>query len=135
MQPKERFAWVWVGSLVVIFAIYFMVVAAQDGDPSPQVRIGTLAVALSALGVVALGTWLFGKRGAENIDERDLLIERRSSTAAYGVLMTCMILVGCVMPFSASGWRIVHAALLSIALSEVVHHGMIILGYRRGWRG
>ncbi len=137
MQSKERFAWVWVGSLVAIFAAYFLVVAAQaqGGDPPPLVRIGTLAIALSTLGVVAFGTWLLGRRHADGVDERDLLIERRSSAAAYNVLMACMVVVGCVMPFGAGGWRIVHAALLSIALSEVVHHGMIILGYRRGWRG
>ncbi|URX63102.1 hypothetical protein KR767_03260 [Luteibacter anthropi] len=136
MLTKERFAWVWVGALVAVLGAYAGVVAiqTQGGEPSPGVRIGTLAVALSILGLVALGTWLAGRRRADPLDERDLIIEGRSAAMAYNVLMAGMILVGCVMPFGAGGWKIVHAALCAIALAEIVHHGLIILGYRRGWR-
>jgi hypothetical protein len=38
------------------------------------------------------------------------------------------------MPFSARTWDIVHAAVLAIVVAEIVHHGSIILGYRRSWR-
>jgi hypothetical protein len=42
-----------------------------------------------------------------------------------------MILVGCVMPFNASGWRIVNAALAMIVAAEVVHYATVVFSYRR----
>lgn len=138
MLVQERFAWVWVCSLVIIFGGYFAAVAfiGTRGQPSIGQQIGVLAIALSALAVVAAGTWLAGRVGrSDQRDERDRAIARRSSATAYSVLMAGMILVGVVMPFSAGGWVIVHAALLAIGVAEIVHHGMIVVSYRRGWHG
>ncbi|MET0331620.1 MAG: hypothetical protein ABW154_09355 [Dyella sp.] len=83
--------------------------------------------------MIALGTWLLNRRAVETRpDERDAAIASRSRHAAYNTLMAGMIMVGVVMPFSHSGWDIVNAALLAIAVSEVVHHRLIALAYRRG---
>jgi len=142
MLPRERFAWVWLSALVVIFGLYFTAVAlARQSTPDLSVgaRIGMLAVALGALAVVVgidrLVAWLRG--GAHrhaNVDERDRLIELRSSAVAYYVLMAGMCVVGVMMPFGAQGWEIVHAALLAIVVAEIVHYGLVVVGYRRGWR-
>lgn len=140
MLSRERFAWVWLSALVIIFSAYFAVVAVWErAQPELSIlpRLAVLAAALSTLGVVAAGTWFLGwwrRKEEGEMDERDRLIEYRSSAAAYYVLMAGMLVVGCVMPFSAHGWDIVHAALLSIVVAEVVHHGLIVIGYRRGWR-
>ena len=56
---------------------------------------------------------------------------RRSISSAYYVLIAGMIVVGCVMPFSASGWSIINAALVMIVAAEVVHYGVVVLSYRR----
>jgi hypothetical protein len=69
--------------------------------------------------------------GLQPADERDRAIEYRSVRAAYGVLIAGMILVGCVMPFNASGWRIVNAALAMIVAAEVVHYATVVFSYRR----
>lgn len=143
MLARERFAWIWLLALVVVLGSYLL--AAEAFAPQLEAmgqaqRIGLLAVPLGLLGVIALAThglaWL--RRNAREPgepDERDRAIEHRASHVAYYVLMAGMILVGCVMPFSDSGWRIVHAALFFIALAEVVHSGLIVAGYRRGLRG
>ncbi|MET0616374.1 MAG: DUF2178 domain-containing protein [Luteibacter sp.] len=129
-------------ALVVVFGVYFSVVAWQEQDPAALgigVRLATLAAALSSLAVVAGIAHLINHlrrvhdEPAQE-DERDRLIEARSSALAYYVLMAGMLIVGCVMPFGAKAWEIVHAALLAVAVSEVVHYGAIILGYRKGWR-
>lgn len=44
-----------------------------------------------------------------------------------------MILVGIVMPFRSGGWTIINAAIAAILMAEVVHHGVTIWSYRRGW--
>lgn len=42
-----------------------------------------------------------------------------------------MILVGCVMPFTHTGWSIVNAALFMIVTAELVGYGLVVLTYRR----
>lgn len=139
MLPRERFAFVWVSAQVIVFGAYFAFLALirQKLSLSVGQQIGVLAVVLGSLGIVAAGTWLMQRlrrTSDEAEDERDRAIENKASAVAYRVLMVGIILVGCVMPFGAGGWDIVNAAILAIALSEVVHHGLIIVGYRRGLR-
>ena len=139
MLARERSAWVWLAALTVVFGVYFTAISMLEPrftELTFALRIGLLATALGTLALVvgidrALG-WMRNREGTP-ADERDRLIELRSSSIAYYVLMVGMIIVGCVMPFSADTWQIVHAALLAIVVAEVVHHGLVVLGYRVGW--
>lgn len=138
MSAREQFSWVWLATLVVAYGAYFTAVAML-GRPTPFLaNFGLLAaVTLSTAAIAGGATWLIRRRfkGARPVeDERDRAIEQRSSAAAYVVLMGGMIVVGCIMPFQASGWDVVHAAVFAIVLAELVHHGVIVAGYRRGWR-
>ncbi len=135
MLPKERFARVWLYALLVVFGLYFC--ALQLEGPQQNLsflqRIGQLAVALGSLGAIAIGTRLYEcLRGAtmEAEDERDRAIELRAASYAYYVLMTGIIIAGCIMPFEHSGWELVHASLGAIALAEMVHAYFVIRGYR-----
>ena len=74
-------------------------------------------------------------KGGPKTDERDQMIDQRATRVAYQLLICGMIVVGCLMPFNNSGWKIFHAAVFSIALAEIVRHGMIVSMYRRGWDG
>ncbi len=141
MLAKEQFAWAWLSGLVVVPTAYFLAVSAQtplsNGGILP--RLSMLGAALVTLAVVALGArFLTTGRGSRSkgfvADERDRHIESRSMAVAYHVLMGGMIVVGCVMPFSASPWELVDAAFFSIVLAEVVHYGLVLRGYRRGTR-
>lgn len=140
MPPRERFAWVWLTTLVLVFAAYFTAIGLRWPRPDPSflmqigmltVATGTMALAVGADRVIAWARGLGFTFGPP--DERDRYIEFRSSAYAYYVLMAGMILVGCMMPFTSGGWDIVHAALLSIVAAEITHHGLIVVGYRRGW--
>ena len=139
MLSKERFACVWVAALVIVLGLYFGAVTLTHythPELSLLARIGMLAIALGTLAVVALGTWLYGRwrdRGEIVEDERDRLIEQRSSKIGYYVLMAGIIYAGMVMPFTQGGWEIVHAALSAIAIAEIVRGVIIMRGYRRGW--
>ncbi len=141
MLPRERIAWVWLAALIVVFGSYFVSISVMRqslADASFSTQIGLLAAALATLGlVVGIDRLIALVRNSgtepDMIDERDKLIELRSSSVAYYVLIVGMILVGCVMPFSTGGWDIVHAALFAILVAELVHHGLVVLGYRMGW--
>ncbi len=142
MLSQERFAWVWLSALTVVFGAYFAYVSVNAdavGAMHMGQRILLLALALGSLGVIAGLTALLGRHREEDgtptpTDERDRRIESRASVYAYYVLMAGIIIVGCVMPFTTGGWTIVHAALLAIAVAECVHAALVIHGYRRGLR-
>jgi len=65
------------------------------------------------------------------LDERDRAIDGRATRTAYFVMLTGMIVVGVVMPFSDSGWKLTNTALLAIVLAETVRYALIVAGYRR----
>lgn len=54
-----------------------------------------------------------------------------SSFGSGVVLLTGMILVGCIMPFTENGWKIVHAAVFMIVLAEAVNDASVVYHYRR----
>lgn len=145
MPLKERFAWAWLAGLIVVPTLYFLAVANQATPPPPPGpgflrQMAVLAAALGSLAVVALAARFVVARPAADEeglteDERDRHIESRSTQTGYNVLMAGMILVGFVLPFSASVWEIVHAAFLAIVVAEVVRYSVVVLGYRRGTRG
>jgi len=66
-------------------------------------------------------------------DERDRAVELRSMKIAYLVLITGVILVGVVMPFSSSGWKLINSAIGAIVIAEISHYGFVVWSYRRGW--
>ncbi|MBW8823122.1 MAG: hypothetical protein JF567_02610 [Xanthomonadales bacterium] len=127
-------------ALVVVFGLYFAWIQARhyiDPDPTFLDRIGALAIALSTLAVIAIATHLYlrlRRGGDEEVqeDERDRAIELRATTIAYYVLMAGICYVGCMLPFTETGWNIVHAALQSIAIAEIVKCVVTVRGYRKG---
>ena len=64
-------------------------------------------------------------------DERDRAIDGRATRAAYFILLTGMIVVGMIMPFSNGGWKLVNTALLAIVLTETARYALILIGYRQ----
>lgn len=142
MVRNEQFSWIWAGTLIAVLGPYFVfvsVVRAAETEPSFLFQITALAAALIMMAIVAGGSTLISRvrhRDLPNTqpDERDRLIELRSSKVSYYVLMVGMIIVGCVMPFSASGWDIVNTAVFAIAVAEVTGCLLTVQGYRRGIR-
>ena len=139
MPYREKTAWLSLVAMALAFVPYFAIVVAQShsSPSSPSLRqLGLFAVAaVVQMAILGIGH-LYLTRGSPAEarippDERDVAIMRRSISLAYYVLITGMILVGCVMPFNSGGWTIVNAALLMIVLAEVVHYGVVVVSYRR----
>ena len=125
--------------MAVSFGPYFIVVANSAAQHQPLPNLQLLAwFALTVLVqviIMVVGAALLAMRAPQEArmapDERDHAIARRSISAAYYVLIVGMMLVGCVMPFYAAGWRIINAALFMIVVAELVHYGVTVLCYRR----
>lgn len=140
MSYREKIAWLSLTAMALTFGPYFAFAgrpAAMD-KPMPNLHLLWLYAMAAGVQMAIQGIgrlWLRRKERLEgNLqppDERDRAIEYRSVRAAYGVLIAGMILVGCVMPFNSSGWRIINAALAMIVAAEVVHYATAVFSYRR----
>ncbi|MEJ7807757.1 MAG: hypothetical protein WKG03_17790 [Telluria sp.] len=139
MPYREKTAWLALVAMALTFGPYFAIVASgvMPVQGLPDLRHLMLFGGVATLQVLILGIghWYL-RRGARQDahvppDERDNAIELRAFHAAYYVLLAGMILVGCVMPFQTSGWRIVHAAIFMIIASEMVSYAVVVFSYRR----
>jgi cytochrome b561 len=139
MPHREKLAWMTLLLIAATYGPYFVHVAMSP--PAPGVlpnlpQLWLLGLAAGGNGVLhilgRIGLRIAAPEDARApADERDRDIERRSSTAAYYVMMTGMILVGMVMPFTTGGWEIVNAALFAIVLAEITQNGLAAWSYRR----
>ena len=139
MSYREKIAWLYLIAILITFGPYFTVAALQT--PLEQImpdlrQLGMFAITTIAQVVIIGIGHLYLRLGSPQEarfppDERDQAISSRSITWAYYVLISGMILVGCVMPFTSGGWKLINTALLMIVLAEIVHYGMTVFHYRR----
>ena len=139
MPYREKIAWLSLIAIAVTYGPYFSLMASGTLPlrPMPDLtRLGYFAlttivqVILLAIGHVVLRL-SSPEEARAPADERDSAITRQSVSAAYYVLMTGMIVVGCVMPFLQAGWAIVNGTIFMIVLAEVVHYAIVVVSYRR----
>ncbi|HEY0702491.1 MAG TPA: hypothetical protein VGD60_06970 [Candidatus Acidoferrales bacterium] len=137
MSYREKTAWLSLIAIVVTLGPYFAIVGSRPAETLPNLReLGLFAVAMIVQMVIQIVGQLYLRHESPEDartppDERDRAIMGRSIRSAYYVLISGMILVGCVMPFNSSGWKIINAALLMIVTAEVVHYGVVVVSYRR----
>ncbi|WP_430391184.1 hypothetical protein [Dyella sp. 20L07] len=139
MSPIQKRAWLNIWSMCPVYCLYFMVQFLAPGLlPTMMARIGFLAIVAGFHAVTYVSGLLVFKRQekGESLleDERDRGIDARATRVAYFVMLAGMILVGVVMPFGDSGWKIVNAALFFIVLTEGLRSALILMGYRGATR-
>jgi uncharacterized membrane protein len=134
MVAREQFAWVWLLTMVVTYTAYFTAVVLV-GETSFLNQIAMFAATtIAQVAIVATASAVIATRRRNELsgDERDRAIEHRAAAVAYNILIVGIILVGCVLPFNQSGWKLFNAAVFVIALAEIVRHALIVSMYRRG---
>ncbi|WP_233841583.1 DUF2178 domain-containing protein [Dyella sp. 2HG41-7] len=138
MSPIEKRAWLSLWSMCPVYLIYFgLLIAVPDtfASMTPLQRIGSFAIVATLHAVVYLvgfAMFKYQERGQDLFaDERDHAIDARASRAAYFLMLTGLIIVGVVMPFTDTGWKLVNTALFFIVCSETMRYILIVLGYRR----
>lgn len=138
MSYREKIAWLSLIAMAVAYGPYFTFVARGpvSWEPLPHLHPLALFALASMVRMFILGAGYlyfrlaFPRQERPPLDERDRAIERRSISAAYYVLIAGMILVGCFMPFSSTGWTIVNAAIFWIVAAEVIHYSAVVASYR-----
>jgi hypothetical protein len=137
MSYREKIAWLSLIAMAAAYGPYFTLAARGPVPWEPLPHLHPLSLfALASIGrMLILGAGYLYLRlspGQERppMDERDRAIEHRSISAAYYVLIAGMILVGCFMPFSSTGWTIVNAAVFWIVAAEVVRYSLVVMSHR-----
>jgi len=139
MPFRERTAWLSLIAMAVTFGPYFAIIFAGylPARPLPDLRqLGLFAlVSIVRMFILGIGYLYIRYESPQEartpLDERDRAIKSRSISSAYYVLMFGMVVVGCFMPFSSTGWAIINASLFMIVAAEVVHYGVVVFCYRR----
>ena len=141
MTYKEKTSWLMLVAMVLAYSLYFgLVIAGHPAGKSLFAMLwlfGTIA-ATQAVVVIIGCIWLAieaRKLPRARIDERDRAIAARGTAISYYVLLTAMIVVGVVMPFTEPAIKIVNTALFGIVLAELVGLIVVVTSYRRGWHG
>jgi hypothetical protein len=139
MCHRERVAWLSLGAMLCSYGPYFVVMTQSPPDqPLPDLGAMAKFAAASlahALLLCAGHLWLRLRHPDDALqpaDERDRAIDRCALAAAYYVLIAGVIATGCVLPFLATGWQLVNAAVSAIVLAELVHYATAVVCYRRG---
>ncbi len=138
MPYKEKTAWLSLLSMAAGFLPYFYTVSHMHSAAAvPVLQAITLYLAAVIRQILVLIVGHIALRfsspqdARQPTDERDRDFQRRSMVAAYYVLITGMIVVGCVLPMYRQRWDIFNAAVFAIVVAEIVHYGATVWLYRR----
>lgn len=134
MPILEKRAWLTLWTMCPGYLVYFLIQAAYpELTPTHLSRFGLLALiaGLHAVGYITGELVMRRQHRGESLhgDERDQGIDARATRAAYFLLLAGTILVGMVMPFTDSGWKVANAALFFIVLSETLRVLLTLRGY------
>ncbi len=134
MALREKIAWISFWTALVVYGGYFAYVghAAATGHPAgfpgPLTVCILLIVMLQA--VLQSITTATSRERLGPQDERERLIDLTASTRAFYVLQVAAM-GAAVTVYFFDKTLMAHAIILALAVSELVRHGGIILGYRR----
>jgi hypothetical protein len=138
MSFREKSAWINF-VLLLAFGIYFGEVAAHLLDPArPHANylqlFVLLVVAIVVLEIITHAVIAFrSPREAQTpIDERERLIELRSTRPAFYVLLVGAFLSVGTIHMGANTWLLAHCVLVAIWLAELTRYGSQLYHYRRG---
>jgi H+/Cl- antiporter ClcA len=138
MSFREKSAWINF-VLLLAFGIYFGNVAAHLLDPARshanylQLFV-LLVVAIVVLEIITHAVIAFRspREARTPIDERERLIELRSTRPAFYVLLVGAFLSVGTIHMGASTWVLAHCVLFAIWIAELTRYGSQLYHYRRG---
>ncbi len=138
MAWREKTAWITLVAMVLTYGAYFTLISGAPVSTLIMLELFGAVTVFQVIAVVistAVLAALSSDEARAKPDERDRAVARRGASIAYFVLIVGVIVVGVVMPFRDTGWRLTNAALFAPVLAETVRYLTVVVSYRRGWRG
>jgi hypothetical protein len=136
MSFREKSAWITLVSVLVCFGLYFWELVA--GRVGALASLHLLLAAVAALVVLqlvltAVAAATTPKDARAPADERERLIQWRSQSIGYYVLMVLALLLFAPIHFGHSALDMANFALLAVVISTCVVAVAQIVMYRRGF--
>jgi hypothetical protein len=138
MSFREKSAWITLVSVLLCFGVYFGSIATGHISGRGWTSVHLLGWCVIAFVVLQIGLtlaarWTTPRDGLAPRDERERLVQARSHTLGYYVLMVLTLIIG--VPFHAG---LPAVALVNLALLDVVIAGLVvsvaqIVMFRRGF--
>lgn len=144
MSYREKAAWIGFVTFLVAWGFYFVMLARTLASGGSQSDVFPYSVIGSAISVL-LVAWIqrrHSKREQEQADEREQILQLRSSEIAFRALM---VMVGMAMlaalatnnaltgvALAEPGYSVFHALLLLVVLTGLVRFAAEIILFRRG---
>ncbi len=138
MPLHEKRAWLGLATTAVVYGAFLAEMLATPADQLTLFRFMmafTVAITIQSV-ILAIGHSIFAVRDPDAVkaplDERDLLVARRSTRAADGTLMSVVFILGIALPYyAAAGWQITLAAIMAMVAADMVRSLAIVVNYRR----
>jgi hypothetical protein len=134
MALREKSAWISFWTTLVVYGAYFAYVGQAAATGHPVGFPGPLTICILVIVMLqAVLQYLITAASRERLgpqDERERLIDLTASTRAFYVLQVAAM-GAAVTVYFFDKTLMAHAIILALAVSELVRHGGMILGYRR----
>ncbi len=138
MSFREKSAWITLVSVLLCFGAYFGIVFAHPlSDPRANgwlflKCVGAFVALQLGLNLVAL--WTTPKDGRSPKDERERMIQARSHTIGYYVLVVLVLLLGVPLHLGhPAAHELMFYALLDLVLTGLIVSVAQIVMFRRGF--
>ena len=132
MSFREKTAWISLISMAGIYGLYFWSLIRSGGGSRTGGLLGTVIALVVVQTVLTIAVAVFDPKNAQAPrDEREKLIELRSTRVAYAGLATG---IACAVFFAAFPSPIIFGAnslLFILVVCEIMRSGCQILQYRR----
>lgn len=140
MPFREKIAWISVVTTILVWGCYFGFMIATGGRLSGSIYFagffGAAIIQAILATVASIVTAIMAPGDASaGSDERDRAIARRSYAWAYPVLLSLVVCVAASIHLGARPVQMAYGIMGAIVLAEIVHYGVQIISYRRGWHG
>src|SRR3954468_11073050 len=136
MSFREKSAWIALVSALVCFGIYFGAIVTHAISGRGDSAVHLLAICVAAFVALQCGLTFLAARttpdGAGPPDERERLIQARSHTLGYYLLMVLVVALGVPYHIGHPAPDLLNFALLDVVITGVVVSVAQIVMFRRG---
>ena len=138
MSFREKSAWITLVSVLLCFGVYFGAIATHQVPTRPWGTLYLLTRCVGAFVVLQIGLhlaamWTTPKDGRSPKDEREQLIQARSHTIGYYLLLVLVLALGIPFHLGHPGVDLINFALLDVVVTGLVVAVAQIVMFRRGF--
>jgi hypothetical protein len=139
MSFREKSAWITLVSVLLCFGAYFGTVFTHWGRLEPRTNGWLLVACVGAFVALQIvltlaAMWTTPKDGRSPEDERERMIQARSHTLGYYVLVVLVLMLGVPLHLGhVAGHQLMMFALLGVVVTGLVVSLAQIVMFRRGF--